>query len=157
MTSLNLTVSVQIQNTGVSAPPHVDLRDTVPSTAVLRYKTHLGSRLCAHVCVLSHFSCAQLFAILWAVAHQAPLSMGFSRQEYWSGLLFPSPGDLPDPGIEPRSPTLQADSLPTEPQGKPKNTGEGSLSLLHWIFPTQESNQGLLDCRRILVFLLLSF
>ena len=51
----------------------------------------------------------------WTVAHQAPLSMGFSRQEYWSGLPFPSPGDLPDPGIEPRSPALQADSLPTEP------------------------------------------
>ena len=51
----------------------------------------------------------------WTVAHQAPLSMGFSRQEYWSGLPFPSPGDLPDPGIEPGSPALQADSLPTEP------------------------------------------
>ena len=51
----------------------------------------------------------------WTVAHQAPLPMGFSRQEYWSGLPFPSPGDLPDPGIEPRSPALQADSLPTEP------------------------------------------
>ena len=46
--------------------------------------------------------------------HQAPLSMGFSRKEYWSGLPFPSAGDLPDPGLEPRSPTLQADSLPTE-------------------------------------------
>ena len=50
----------------------------------------------------------------WTIAHQAPLSMGFSRQEYWSGLPFPSPGDLPNPGIEPRSPALQADSLPTE-------------------------------------------
>ena len=50
----------------------------------------------------------------WTVAHQAPLSMGFSRQEYWSGLPFPSPGDLPNPGIEPRSPALQADYLPTE-------------------------------------------
>ena len=150
MISLNLTVSVQIQNTGVSAPPHMDLRDTIPSTAVLRYKTHLGSRLCAHVCVLSHFSCVQLFAILWAVAHQAPLSMGFSRQEYWSGLPFPSPGDLPDPEIEPRSPTLQADSLPTEPQGKPKNTGGGSLSLLQRIFLTQESSWGLPHCRGIL-------
>ena len=49
--------------------------------------------------------------------------MGFSRQEYWSELLFPSPEDLPDPGIEPRSPALQADSLPAEPQRKPKNTG----------------------------------
>ena len=51
-------------------------------------------------------SCIQLLAILWPVAYQAPLSMGFSRQEYWSGLPFPSPGDLPDPGIEPRYPTL---------------------------------------------------
>ena len=49
----------------------------------------------------------------WTVACQVPLSMGFSRQEYWSGLPFPSPGDFPDPGIEPRSPALQADSLPT--------------------------------------------
>ena len=55
----------------------------------------------------------------WTVAHQAPLSMGFSRQESWSGLPFPSPGDLPNPGIEPRSPTLQADALPTELLGKP--------------------------------------
>ena len=61
----------------------------------------------------------QLFATPWTVAHQAPLSMGFSRQEYWSGLPFPSPGDLPDPGIEPRSPTLQADALTSEPPGKP--------------------------------------
>ena len=52
-----------------------------------------------------------LFAIQWTVAHQAPLSMNFSRQEYWSGLPFPSPEDLPDPGMEPRSPALQADSL----------------------------------------------
>ena len=55
----------------------------------------------------------------WTIACQAPPSMGFSRQEYWSGLLFPSLGDLPDPGIELRSPTLQADSLPSEPPGKP--------------------------------------
>ena len=54
----------------------------------------------------------------WTVACQAPLSMGFSRQEYWSGLPFPSPGYLPDPGIEPRSPALEAESLPTELQGK---------------------------------------
>ena len=65
------------------------------------------------------FSRVRLFATLWTVAHQVPLSMGFSRQEYWSGLLFPSPGDLPDPGIEPRSPALQADALPSEPPGKP--------------------------------------
>ena len=54
----------------------------------------------------------------WTVGHQAPLSMEFSRQEYSSELPFPSPGDLPDPGIEPRSPALQADSLPSEPPGK---------------------------------------
>ena len=54
----------------------------------------------------------------WTVARQASLSMGFPRQEYWSWLPFPSPGDLPNPGIEPRAPTLQADSLPIEPPGK---------------------------------------
>ena len=57
--------------------------------------------------------------------------MGFSRPEHWSEEPFPSPGDLPDPGIEPKSPTLQADSLPVEPQGKPKNTGVGGPSLLY--------------------------
>ena len=65
----------------------------------------------------------RLFATPWIVAYQASLSMGFSRQEYWSGLPFPSPGDLPDPGIKPRSPALQADSLPSEPPGKPKTNG----------------------------------
>ena len=55
------------------------------------------------------------FVTPWTVAHQAPSSMGFSRQEYWSGLPFPSPGDLPNPGIEPRSPALQADALTSEP------------------------------------------
>ena len=53
-----------------------------------------------HVCMLSHFSCVRLFATLWTVARQAPLSMGFSRQEYWSGSPCPPPGDLPDTGIE---------------------------------------------------------
>ena len=61
---------------------------------------------------LSH---VRLFAIPWTVVYQASLSTGFSRQEYWSGLPFPSPGDLPDPGIEPRSPALQADALLSEP------------------------------------------
>ena len=63
----------------------------------------------------------QLFATLWTVAHQAPPSMGFSRQEYWSRLPFPSPGDLLDPGIEPRSLALQADALTSEPPGKPND------------------------------------
>ena len=65
------------------------------------------------------FSHVQLFVTPWTVAYWAPLSMGFSRQECWSGLPFPSPGDLPDPGIKPRSPALQADALPSEPPGKP--------------------------------------
>ena len=65
-------------------------------------------------------------------------------------VAFPSSRDIPNPGIEPKSPTLQADSLPAEPQGKPQNTGVGSQSLLQGIFPTQGSNSGLLYCRRIL-------
>ena len=62
-------------------------------------------------------SCVRPFSTLWTVAHQAPSSMGFSRQEYWSGLPFPSLGDLPNPGIEPRSPELQADALISELPG----------------------------------------
>ena len=65
-------------------------------------------------------SCVQLFATAWTAAHQIPLSMEFFRQEYWSGKPFPSPGDLPNPGTEPSAPALQADSLPSEPPGKPK-------------------------------------
>ena len=106
--------------------------------------------MCICACMLSCFSCISLFATLWTVAHRAPLSMEFPRQEYWSGLPFPSPGNLPDLGIKSRSSTLQEDSLPAEPQGKPKNTGVGSLSLLQRIFPTQELNWGLLHCRQTL-------
>ena len=69
------------------------------------------------VCALS-LSHVWLFATPWTVAHQPPLFKGFPRQEYLSGLPFPSPGDLPDPGIEPKPPALQADSLPSEPPGK---------------------------------------
>ena len=61
----------------------------------------------------------QRFATPWTVAYQAPPSMRFSRQEYWSGLPFPSPEDLPDPEIKPRSPALEADALTSEPPGKP--------------------------------------
>ena len=67
---------------------------------------------------------------------------GFSRPEYWRGLPYPPPGDLPKPGIEHRSLALQADSLPSEPPGKHKNTGVGSLSLLQRLFLTQELNPG---------------
>ena len=69
--------------------------------------------------LLSRFGHVQLCAALWTVACQAPLSMAFSRQEYWSGLPCPPPGDLPNPGIKPRSPALQADSLPLSHQWSP--------------------------------------
>ena len=138
--------------------------------------SHLSSHM---LCVLSRFSHVWLFVTLWIVAHQAPLSMGLSRQEYWSGLPFPPPGDLPDPGIKPRSPkspTLAGGFFTTEPPGKPQsdseslsivshslrphglsspwnapgqNTGVGSLSLLQGIFPTQGSNPGLPHCKHI--------
>ena len=78
----------------------------------------MSIRVCVSVCVrtLSHI---RLFAIPCTVALQAPLSMGFPRQEYWSGLPFPSPGDLLDPGIEPESPVLASVFFTTEPPGKP--------------------------------------
>ena len=72
----------------------------------------------------SHFSHARLFVSPWTVAHQTPLSTGFSRQEYWSGLSCPPPGDLPDPGVKPafpEPPALQVDFFYTEPPGKPIN------------------------------------
>ena len=154
-----------------------------------------------HACMLSRFSHVWVFATLWTVAREAPLSMGFFRQKYWRGFPCLPPEDLPNQGTEPasltspalagrffttsaswqalwkvgilqartleciaipssrsssqprddlRSPTLQADSLLSELPGKPKNTGVGSLFLLQGICPTQESNQGLLHCRRIL-------
>ena len=101
------------------------------------------------LCCAQSLCPVQLLVTSWTVAHQVP-PQGFSRQEYRSGLPCPPPGDLPNPGIEPRSPTLQADSLPSEPPGKPKDTGVGSLSLLQVIFLTQESNWGLLHCWQIL-------
>ena len=80
------------------------------------------------VFMLSHFSPVQLFVTLWTVALQAPLSVGFSSQEYWSGLPCPPPGDLPNPGIKPSSLALKADSLLSEPPGKIFH----SCSLLNW-------------------------
>ena len=85
-----------------------------PGTEFLAY--------CSLDIVLSHFSHVQLFVTPWTIAHQAPLSMGFSRQEYWSRLPFPPPGCLPNPGIEPASlmfPALQTGSLLLAPPGKP--------------------------------------
>ena len=81
------------------------------------------ARTCVHTCVHVHSvtqSCPT-FCDPMACSHQAPLSMEFARQEYWSGLPFPPPGDLPDPGIKPVSPALQADSLLSEPQGSPRS------------------------------------
>ena len=116
----------------------------------------------------------QFFATLWTVSYMAPWSIGFSRQEYCSGLPFSSPCDLPNPGIELGSPALQTDALSSEPLGKPseihsvmsdslrpqglyspwdspgQNTGADNLSLLQGIFPTQGSNPDLPHCRQIL-------
>ena len=75
-------------------------------------------------------------AIPWTVVYQASLSMGFSRQEYWRGLPFPSPGDLPDPGIEPRSPALQADALASEPPGKPIYSYPNYIQIRLFCLPT---------------------
>ena len=71
-------------------------------------------------CILSRFSRVQLFVTLWTVAHQAPLSVGFRRQEYWSWLPLPPPGHLPDRGIEPASPALAGGFFTSEPPGKPR-------------------------------------
>ena len=87
------------------------------------------------VCVLSHFSHAWFFATLWTVALQAPLSMGFFRQEYWSGLPCPPPGDLPDPGIEPASLNLLhwQTPLPRAPPAKPEFPHEECIPLNFWV------------------------
>ena len=96
------------------------------------------------VCVFSHFSPVQLFVTLWIVAHQAPLSMGFSRQEYWSGLPFPPPGDLPDPGIRPAfpaSPALAGDSLPPSHLGSPVIHGNSWNQITHHKYKRQRPIQ----------------
>ena len=82
------------------------------------------------LCVLSCFSHVRLFATPWTVVHQAPLSMGFSRQEHWSGLPCPPPGDLPDPGTEPASPVFQVDSLLLSHQGSPISSANNMYFLL---------------------------
>ena len=91
----------------------------IHATILMDFVSGLGIlyRLNMNVNVKS-LSCVRLLATPWTVAYQAPLSLGFSRQEYWSGLPFPSPGDLPNSGIKPESPVLQADALPSEPPGK---------------------------------------
>ena len=81
--------------------------------------THLVTTPRPPASEVKSLSRVRLFATPWTVAYQAPPSMGFSRQECWSGLPFLSPGDLLDPGMEPGSPALQADALPSEPPGNP--------------------------------------
>ena len=89
---------------------------------VTRLRIHTGDVTeSQHILVVQSVGRVQVFVTPWTVARQAPPSMGFSRQGYWSGLPFPSPGDLPDPGIEPRSPALQADSLPLSHLGSPQH------------------------------------
>ena len=95
-------------------PPHGSAYLCILSSCLCQVKPVVNiQRTCS---VLSHFSCIQLFATLWIVAHQAPLSMGFSRQEYWTGLPCPSPGGLPNPGI---GSSLAGGFFAPEPPGKP--------------------------------------
>ena len=95
----------------------------LPSSNILHFSHHhYGKHHMDTITIfffLKSLSHVRLFATLWTVAYQAPLSMRFSRQEYWSGLPFPSPGDLPDPEIEPGSSALESDALTSEPPGKP--------------------------------------
>ena len=100
-----------------------DIRKTFADKPSIQKCTKVLSVVIA--CMLS---CVQLLVAPWNAAHQAPLSMGFPRQEYWSGLSFPFPGDLPEPGIQLVSPTLQVDSLPTEPPGKLPQQWRGSAN-----------------------------
>ena len=99
---------------------------------------------------MNSLSRVQLFATPWTVVCQAPPSMGFSRQEYWSGLPFPSPGDLPNPGIEPRPPALQADSLPSEPPGTYQSAYLYASSYLDYL---QLFDKSLLNKKHILWFI----
>ena len=103
---------------------------------------------CFHTCCV--LSCVQLFVTSLTVAHQASLSMGILKARILEWVAMLSSRDLPNPGIQHRSPVLQANSLLSESPSKPKNTGVGSLSLCQGIVPTQESDWGLLHCRQIL-------
>ena len=117
---------------GLPCPPPGDLSDTGLKSESFMSPALAGRFFTTSATWEAHFnslkvkvnllSCVRLFATPWRVAYQALQSMGFSRQEYWSGLPFPSPGALPNPGIKPGSPALQTDALPSEPLGKPFNS-----------------------------------
>ena len=99
-----------------------------PFQRLLRYEICSRKSCCLKFARTIHTAIAAVvsdFVTAWTAAYQAPLTLGFSRQEYLSGLPCPPPGDLPNPGIEPGSPALRVDSLPSEPSGKPKNVGVG--------------------------------
>ena len=110
----------------------------------------LGINRYTLLCCAYSLSCFQFFVVLWTTASQGPLFMGILQARILELVALPYSSDLPNPGIEPRFPTLQADSLPSKPLGKPKNIGVSSLSLLQENFPTQELIWGLLHCRQIL-------
>ena len=113
---------------------------------LLKWFTECRASVCGGLGALVAHLCPTL-ATPWTVARQTPLSMGLSRQEYWSGLPFPSPGDLPDPGIKPRAPALQADSLPTElpgtPSGKSLPISLKCESVSPWVVPDSLPPHGL--------------
>ena len=109
----------------------IEIRQVTFMLTACLYVLHVcADELYVCVCVLRRFSPVQLCATLWTGACQAPVSLGFPRQEYWSGLPCAPPGDLPNPGIEPRSPTLQAVSLLSEPSKKPQTEAGPSVKSL---------------------------
>ena len=128
--------------------------------SVLKVTSRVCVCVCVCVCTLSH-SVMSDSATPWTVAHQAPLFMGFSRWEHWSGLPFPSSEDLPNKRIEPRSPALQADSLPSEPPGKPHKADTDIIPILlmrklrlrHWA-PEQSA---VYHCAIMACFILIYF
>ena len=128
--------------TGPPGPPHGSLSNTTQSLLYSYAFLRVCLTMCTHACMLNHFSHVWLFATLWTIACQAPLPMGFSRQDYWSGLSFPSPRDIPHPGIVPACSALTGIFFTTEPLGKP--TGHVILLIIiitiiivnsHWILP----------------------
>ena len=110
-----------------------------------------GYTVVIYVLLFSYsLTCVQIFGTSWTLTHQAPLPIVIHQDKILAWVTCPPPVDLPNPGIEPRSPALEADSLPSEQPGKPKTTRVGGLSFLQGNFPSQELNQGPLNCRHIL-------
>ena len=134
---LTYTASSKHSSDPLWEPPHL------PTAVIWRSLNSAIPSVTSHH-LWNLFSRVWLFVTPWTVVH------GILHARILDGEPFPSPGDLPNPGIKPRYLTLQAESLLAEPQGKPKNTGVGSISLLQGIFLTPESNWGLLHCRQIL-------